>query len=75
LRIRRRSLSRSNHDNESTTVQCDKYEVIVYLTRIVTIRSIKVLRFLRLLQYEYRYIRIDQQIDRWFCNHRFYSSI
>jgi hypothetical protein len=33
------------------------------------------LRFLRLLQCEYRYIRIDQQIDRWFCHHRFYSSI
>jgi hypothetical protein len=75
LRVRRRSLSRSNHDNESTTVQCDKYEVIVYLTWIVIIRSIKMLRFLRLLQCEYKFIRIDQQIDRWFCNHRFYSFI
>jgi hypothetical protein len=64
LRIRRRFLSRSNHDNESTIVQCDKYEVIAYLIRIVTIESIKVLRFLRLLQCEYRYIRINQQIDR-----------
>jgi hypothetical protein len=75
LKIRRRFLSRSNHDNESTTLQCDKYEVIVYFIRIVIIRSIKVLRFLRLLQCEYRFIRIIQQIDRWFCNHRFYSSI
>jgi hypothetical protein len=33
------------------------------------------LRFLKLLQCEYRFIRIDQQIDRWFCNHRFYSFI
>ncbi len=75
LKVRRRFLSRSNHDNEFITVQCDKYEVIVYLIRIVIIRSIKVLRFLRLLQCEYRFIRIIQQIDRWFCNHRFYSSI
>jgi hypothetical protein len=75
LRIRRRSLFRSNHDNEFITVQCDKYEMIVYFIRIVIIRSIKVLRFLRLLQCEYKFIRINQQIDRWFCNHRFYSFI
>ncbi len=42
---------------------------------ISSVRSISLLRFLRLLQCEYRYIRINQQIDRWFCNHRFYSSI
>jgi hypothetical protein len=59
LRIRRRFLSRSNHDNESTIMQYDKYEVIVYFTRFVTIKSIKVLRFLRLLQCEYKYIRIN----------------
>jgi hypothetical protein len=75
LKIRRRFLFRSNHDNDSTIIQYDKYEVIVYFTRIVIIRSIKVLRFFRLLQCEYRNIRINQQIDRWFCNHRFYSFI
>jgi hypothetical protein len=75
LRFRRRFLSRSNHDNEFIIMQCDKYEVIVYFIRIVIIRSIKVLRFLRLLQCEYKYTRINQQIDRWFCNHRFYSFI
>jgi hypothetical protein len=75
LKIRQRFLSRSNHDNEFIIMQYDKYEVIVYFTRIVIIRSIKVLRFLRLLQCEYKYIRINQQIDRWFCNHRFYSFI
>jgi hypothetical protein len=37
LKIRRRFLSRSNHDNESIIMRCDKYEVIVYLTRIVII--------------------------------------
>jgi hypothetical protein len=62
-RIRRRFLSRSNHDNESIIMQYDKYEMIVYLIRIVTIRSIKVLRFLRLLQCEYKFIRINQQIS------------
>jgi hypothetical protein len=45
------------------------------LELIHTTQHMFVLRFLRLLQCEYRYIRIDQQIDRWFCNHRFYSSI
>jgi hypothetical protein len=75
LKIRQRFLSRSNHDNEFTIVQCDKYEVIVYFIQIVMFRSIKVLRFLKLLQCEYRYIHINQQIDRWFCNHRFFSSI
>jgi hypothetical protein len=74
-KIRRRFLFRSNHDNESITVQCDKYEVIVYLIRIVIIRSSKVLRFFKLLQCEYKYIRINQQINRWFCNYRFYSFI
>jgi hypothetical protein len=75
LRIRRRFLSRSNHDNEFTTVQYNKYEMIAYFTRIVIIWSIKVLRFLRLIQCEYRFIRINQQINRWFCNHRFYFFI
>jgi hypothetical protein len=75
LKIRRRSLSRSNHDNEVIIVQCDKYQMIVYFIRIVIIRLIKVLKFSRLLQFEYKYIRIIQQIDRWFCNHRFYSFI
>jgi hypothetical protein len=35
----------------------------------------RLLRLLRLLQCEYRFIRINQQIDRWFYNHRFYSFI
>jgi hypothetical protein len=59
LRIRQRFLSRSNHDNEFIIVRCDKYEMIVYFTRIVIIRSIKMLKFLILLQCEYRYIRIN----------------
>jgi hypothetical protein len=37
LKIRRRFLFRSNHDNESIIMRCDKYEVIVYLIRIVII--------------------------------------
>jgi hypothetical protein len=49
----------------------------IALLKLNKSREVKnyVLRFLRLLQCEYRYIRIDQQIDRWFCIHRFYSSI
>jgi hypothetical protein len=46
-----------------------------HLRSSLSLRSDLMLRFLRLLQCEYEYIRIDQQIDRWFCNHRFYSSI
>jgi hypothetical protein len=46
-----------------------------FIDTILNISINEMLRFFRLLQCEYRYIRIDQQIDRWFCNHRFYSSI
>jgi hypothetical protein len=37
--------------------------MIFYFIQIVIIRSIKVLKFLKLLQCEYKYIRINQQID------------
>jgi hypothetical protein len=75
LKIRQRFLFRSNHDNEFIIMRCDKYKMIVYFIQIVIIRSIKMLKFLILLQCKYKYIHINQQIDRWFCNHRFYSFI
>jgi hypothetical protein len=54
---------------QSLRIVCDAFKTTFHQLLNV------VLRFLRLLQCEYRYTRIDQQIDRWFCNHRFYSSI